>query len=98
MERWHRGWNAVLGTLGGLTDANLFDTITIRQQPLRVDAALYRSLAHTSYHVGQLVYIAKSFRGAAWRSLSIPKGMSDDYARSPRDESPAGHVRHLSSR
>ena len=98
MDRWNRGWNAVLAALGGLTDANLFDTITIRSQPLRVDAALYRSLAHTSYHVGQIVYIAKSFRGAAWHSLSIPKGKSDEYARNPRDESPAGHARHLAGR
>jgi hypothetical protein len=98
MRRWQAGWDAVLGALGGLTDANLFDAITVRSQPLRVDAALYRSLAHTSYHVGQIVYIAKSFRGAAWRSLSIPKGKSDEYARNPRDESPAGHARHLAGR
>jgi hypothetical protein len=97
LARWDRGWNAVLGALAELHDGHLADTITIRRQPLRVDAALYRSLAHTSYHVGQIVYIAKSFRGPAWRSLSIPKGKSDEYLKNPRDESPAGHVRHLSS-
>jgi hypothetical protein len=36
--------------------------------------ALHRSLAHASYHVGQIVYLAKSFRGEAWSSLSIPRG------------------------
>jgi hypothetical protein len=95
MARWNGGWNAVLDALAGLSDSNLFDTITIRKQPLRVDAALYRSLAHTSYHVGQIVYIAKAFRGEQWKSLSIPKGKSDEYARNPRDESPAGHAKHL---
>ena len=28
---------------------------------------------HTAYHVGQIVYLAKHFRGAEWDSLSIPK-------------------------
>lgn len=98
MRRWEAAWNAVLGALAGLTDANLEDTITIRSQPHRVDAALYRLLAHTSYHVGQIVYIAKSFRGAAWKSLSIPKGKSEEYLKAPKDESPAGHIRRLSGR
>jgi hypothetical protein len=98
MAAWNHGWDAVLGALAGLTDKHLFETITIRSQPLRVDAALYRSLAHTSYHVGQIVYIAKAFRGADWKSLSIPKGKSAAYAQNPRDESPAGHVEHLSGR
>jgi hypothetical protein len=29
--------------------------------------ALHRSLAHTSYHVGQIVFIGKSLRAAEWQ-------------------------------
>jgi predicted O-methyltransferase YrrM len=51
--------------------------VTIRAQPLRVHAALHRSLAHLSYHVGQIVYVAKAARGKDWKYLSIPPGESD---------------------
>jgi hypothetical protein len=40
---------------------------------------LYRNLAHTSYHVGQIVLLAKAFAGDAWQTLSIPRGGSDAY-------------------
>lgn len=81
-DKWEIGWKVLLETLDKLTDADLSKTITIREQPLRVDEALHRSLAHTSYHVGQIVYVAKSFRGKDWRYLSIPPGQSDTYTKS----------------
>ncbi len=70
-ERWEEGWSVLFGALGSLTDAGLGKTITIRGEPLSVRAALLRSLAHTSYHVGQIVFLGKSVRGAEWTSLSI---------------------------
>jgi hypothetical protein len=76
LDKWEDGWRALFAALEPLSDANLNDVVTIRQQPLAIHQALHRSLAHTSYHVGQIVYLAKMFRGAAWRSLSIPKGAS----------------------
>ena len=54
-----------------------------RAQPLTVAEALHRSLAHTSYHVGQIVYLAKALCGAGWRSLSIPPGQSARYNQAP---------------
>lgn len=86
MAKWDEGWAALLDTLATLSDANLPDTITIRAQPLKVHEALHRSLAHTAYHVGQMVFLAKAFRGAAWTSLSIPRGQSDAYNKDPRFE------------
>ena len=44
-------------------------------------SALLRSVTHAAYHVGQIVYLAKKFRGAEWTSLSIPRGMSEAYNR-----------------
>jgi uncharacterized damage-inducible protein DinB len=79
MEKWNGGWSVLLATLSTLTDADLGATVTIRAQPLTVRGALHRSLAHTSYHVGQIVYLAKSMRGAGWRYLSIPPGQSAAY-------------------
>lgn len=91
MERWNKGWDALLGAIAGLTDDDLSAPITIRRQPLRIDEALLRSLSHTAYHTGQIVYLAKAFRGAEWKSLSIPRGMSDAYNQMATREHAADH-------
>lgn len=83
LSKWGQGWEALLSTLANLEDEQLPRTVTIRALPLRVDEALHRSLAHVSYHVGQIVYLAKSSRGTAWNSLSIPPGQSTAYNQSP---------------
>lgn len=98
LAKWNRGWDALLNTLSELADDQLQRTVTIRKQPLQVVEALHRSLAHTSYHVGQIVYIAKSLRGTAWVSLSIPRGQSDAYNQSARMEHAAAHAEKLRER
>jgi len=79
MAKWEEGWGVVLSTLEGLTDGHLRAAVTIRGQVLMVHEALHRSLAHTAYHVGQIVYLAKAMRGGDWVSLSIPRGQSASY-------------------
>jgi len=90
MAKWEQGWTVVLDALASLTNADLERTVTIRGQALRVHEALLRSVTHTAYHVGQIVYLAKSFRGEGWTSLSIPPGQSDAFNRklSERPEAP----------
>ena len=73
---WHDGWAILMDTLNTLTPADLDRTIAIRSEPFLVIEALDRSLAHVSYHVGQIVYLARHFAGPAWTSLTIPKGGS----------------------
>jgi len=82
--KWDDGWRVLFAALTSLTDADLGRTVTIRGQPLTVAEALHRSLAHTSYHVGQIVYVAKARRGADWQYLSIPPGQSAQYNPKPR--------------
>lgn len=89
LAKWRDGWQVLIETLTGLTDDDLEKTVTIRQQPLIVHAALHRSLSHTCYHVGQIVYIAKGFRGASWNYLSIAPGQSDSYNQAPKYETAA---------
>ena len=98
LSKWNKGWDALLGTLANLTDEQLQVTVTIRGQPLRVHEALHRSLAHLSYHVGQIVYLAKSLRGKDWKYLSIPPGKSDEYNQAPKLERPAAQQAALSER
>jgi hypothetical protein len=76
LEKWNRGWTPLLAEMKPLTDADLSATVIIRTQPLRIDQALHRSLAHAAYHVGQMVYLAKLWAGHQWESLSIPIGQS----------------------
>jgi uncharacterized damage-inducible protein DinB len=89
LSKWSEGWDVLLGTLATLTDEQLQLTVSIRGQALHVHEALHRSLAHLSYHVGQIVYLAKSFRGKDWKYLSIPPGKSDAYNQAPDLERPA---------
>ncbi len=92
LEKWESGWSALSATLGLLRDEDLHQTVMIRGQSHSIHQALHRSLAHTSYHVGQMVFIAKSIRGAEWRNLSIPKGQSAAYNQHPHREMADGHA------
>jgi uncharacterized damage-inducible protein DinB len=92
---WEGGWGVLLETLGKLTDADLDREVTIRGQSLRVAEALHRSLAHASYHVGQIVYQARGLKGDGWRWLSIPPGQSDQYNARPTMEQAVAHSEGL---
>jgi hypothetical protein len=98
LSKWNEGWDVLLATLTTLSDEVLHDTVTIRGQHLLVHEALHRSLAHLSYHVGQIVYVAKSMRGKDWKYLSIPPGKSDAYNQAPKFERAAAHQAELSDR
>ncbi|MGE0445269.1 MAG: DUF1572 family protein [Vicinamibacterales bacterium] len=92
---WEDGWRAFCGATETLTDADFTRTITIRGQAMDVHDALHRSLAHTAYHVGQIVFLGKLIRGGEWRYLSIAPGQSQAYNQQPTRERPADAERHL---
>jgi hypothetical protein len=79
---WEEGWKCMFDTLEALQPADLTKTVTIRTEPLTVYDAILRQLAHYPYHVGQIVYLGRLYKSSAWKSLSIPKGGSDDYLNS----------------
>jgi hypothetical protein len=78
---WNDGWTTALGAIEALGPADLARTVTIRGEAFLVIEALNRSATHTAYHVGQMVYLARHFAGAAWTSLSIPRGQSAQFAK-----------------
>jgi len=86
--KWEKGWNVLFAALDELDDERLLATVTIRGVALSVLEALHRSLGHASYHVGQIVFLAKSLRGEDWDYLSIPPGGSAAYNRNPVREKP----------
>ena len=73
---WEESWAIVLASIDALTPADVDRTVYVRGETFQVLEALNRSVAHTAYHVGQIVYLARHFAGPAWKSLSIPKGES----------------------
>jgi hypothetical protein len=81
MELWERGWKHVFDALEPLTDSDLSRTVTIRTEPHSVMQAINRQVAHYSYHVGQIVYLARHFAGDKWQSLSVPKKKSAEFNR-----------------
>jgi hypothetical protein len=83
LRRWEEGWAAVFNSLDAIDDAAMDKPVVIRGRAHTVVEALNRSVAHTAYHVGQIVYLAKALRGAGWKSLSIPKGGSKEYKPQP---------------
>ena len=82
LERWEKGWSCLLNTFSGIKEEDLSRTVTIRNKSHTVIEAINRHLCHYAFHIGQLVYAAKSRRSSEWQSLSIPKGKSEDYNKS----------------
>ena len=83
LNQWELGWSALFSALEPLGDTDLERVVTIRGEALTVLQAINRQLTHYAYHIGQIVYIAKHYAGASWRSLSIPKGKSAEFNAKP---------------
>jgi hypothetical protein len=81
IEMWEEGWRCLFAALAPLTDADLGRTVTIRGEAHSVMQAINRQLAHYPYHIGQMVMLAKHFRGGAWKSLSVPRNQSAEFNR-----------------
>jgi hypothetical protein len=93
LEKWEKGWAVLLQTLAGLGDEHLAAPVKIRGVALSVVDALHRSLSHTAYHVGQIVFLGKMLRAGGWRYLTIPPGGSAAYNANPFAEKPPGTAR-----
>jgi uncharacterized damage-inducible protein DinB len=74
---WEKYWQLVLDTIKGLTAEDLTREVTIRSEPHTVLQAVNRQLAHYSHHVGQIVFLAKHWKGSEWKTLSVPRGQSE---------------------
>jgi hypothetical protein len=82
-EAWTTGWNVLEAELKKLTDDDLERLVTIRGQEMTVHAALCRSLAHASMHVGQIILLARMQASDEWKWITIPKGQSQQYNQNP---------------
>jgi hypothetical protein len=76
---WENGWDCLFKALEPLKTDDLEQIIFIRNEEHTVTEAIIRQLAHYAYHVGQIVFLGKLIKGSQWKSLSIPKGKSEDF-------------------
>ena len=74
---WEKYWQLLLDTVHGLSPDDLGRTITIRCEPHTVLQAINRQVAHSALHIGQIIFLAKHWKGAEWKTLSIPRGQSE---------------------
>ncbi|HEX8708263.1 MAG TPA: DUF1572 family protein [Pyrinomonadaceae bacterium] len=79
LAEWEAGWRCVFDALEPLRAEDAMRKVLIRGQEHTVVQAINRQLTHYAYHIGQIVFLAKHFRSADWKSLSIPRNRSAEF-------------------
>jgi Protein of unknown function (DUF1572) len=79
MNWWAEGWACVFAALESLKPEDIMRVVTIRGEPHSVLQAINRQIAHYAQHIGQMVFLAKHLRSKEWKTLSIPRGKSEEY-------------------
>jgi hypothetical protein len=79
MAWWDRGWRYVFDALEPLSPEDVTRTVMIRSEPHTVVQAINRQLGHYAGHVGQIVFLAKHLKSAEWKTLSVPRGQSEQF-------------------
>jgi hypothetical protein len=91
LDCWERGWACLLTTLKSLKPEDLGKTVLIREEPHSVPLALERSLGHSCYHIGQIVQLARIHAGENWKTLTIPRGGSEQFNKEKWGQSGKSH-------
>jgi Protein of unknown function (DUF1572) len=79
MEFWENGWQTLFLTLESLQPDDLGAIVKIRGEDHTVVKAMNRSMAHTSSHVGQIIFLAKHLLSGKWKTISIPRNKSVEF-------------------
>jgi Protein of unknown function (DUF1572) len=81
LAMWEGGWRILFDALEPLNDADLNRTVTIRTEPHSVTQAINRQIAHYSYHLGQITFLAKHFaaKSGKWAAITVPRKKSAEF-------------------
>ncbi len=79
LASWEDAWKLLFDLLYNMKTEELSNTVFIRAERQSALKAINRQIAHYAYHVGQIVFLAKHFKGKDWNTLSIAKGKSEEY-------------------
>ena len=83
MKWWEEGWSCVFAAIEALRPEDVMRTVTVRGEPHTVMQAVNRQIAHYAQHTGQIVFLSKHLRSSDWKTLSIPRGKSEEYKTVP---------------
>jgi hypothetical protein len=76
---WDNGFRLFSAAVTALEPGDLLRDVSIRGDRFSVVEALQRAITHVSYHVGQIVFLAKHLHSNNWHTLTIPRGQSDTF-------------------
>ena len=79
VELWERGWRHVFDAIEPLRPDDVMRTVIIRREPHTVLQAINRQLGHYAAHVGQIIFLAKHLKSTEWKTLSVPRGQSEQF-------------------
>ena len=91
-ERWEAGWRTVFETLESLKPEDIDRAVLIRGEPHTIVEAVNRQLSHYGQHTGQIVFLAKHLKSSGWKTLSIPRGKSEEFNKS-QESSASGYTK-----
>ena len=92
MQFWETGWQTLFDAIEPISPTDFDKTVTIRGEPHTVVEAINRQLTHYPMHIGQLILLAKHFRSAEWKTLSVPRNRSGEFNRFLADRQAAGEA------
>ena len=75
-DYWEQGWACLFNALEPLQPEDFERKVLIRGEAHTIVQAINRQLSHYAQHIGQIVFLAKHFRSAEWKSLSVPRNKS----------------------
>ena len=84
MRAWEESWEVLFRELEKLRPEDLERSVTIQGEPYPVMKAINVAANHYSYHIGQIVFLAKHFRGGDWKSLRTPRPGQERYTGKPK--------------
>jgi uncharacterized damage-inducible protein DinB len=81
LQHWERGFKVMFDSLDALRAEDMSRTVTIRTEPHSVPKAIIRSLDHTAYHVGQILFVSRLVHSGEWKYITVAPGASAEFNR-----------------
>jgi hypothetical protein len=93
MRWWEEGWQCLFRALEALRPEDAMRKVMIRLEPHTAIQAINRQLTHYATHIGQIVFLAKHLKAADWKTISVPRGQSEQFNQQyyERLQQEAGH-------
>ena len=79
VQKWNDVWTCLFEALNSINESNFDCEILIRSQTHSIIEAVNRQMMHYAYHIGQIIFIGRIIKRETWKSLSIPKGQSNEF-------------------